>query len=379
MILWESERNEAIACKVAVAGDFLPGGGLIPRQGRGWSDMAKEVSSCFSDVAVSFVNLESPLVTGTVEPSRPFGLGENLWASPDAIDYLEPLRALVVGFANNHIYDYGKDGLLLTREIGQRHGITGIGAGRTLKEAPETYVWEGPEKVRVGFWAAANISPHPATRKREGTEVATQKRASEALREMRSQGATFTIALLHAGLEHTNYPDPSDLALMQGIAGTGFDLVAACHSHRMSGHIMRYGKDNGRPSFCFFGLGSLSSGVVYSSLEREGLIVMAGLNRKGSLECVEMRPIFLDETGWGAVPDKETEEHLLKRFVRLSEEISEGSYANRFYKDVSSGLIQHHCFDAMAAFRAGGIRGVAQKFSRLRMKHLYRLIHSVWR
>jgi len=377
MILWESERNEPIACKVALAGDFLPGGGLVPRQGCNWSDLAKEVSSSFADVAISFVNLEGPLVSDAVKPSRPFGLGGNLCGSPEALGYLEPLRVSVIGFANNHIYDYGGDGLLLTRKAVQRHGMTGIGAGRTLREAPETHVWKGPEEVRVGFWAAANITPHPATRKREGTEVATQKRASEALRAMHSQGTRFSIALLHAGLEHTNYPDPSDLAVMHGIADTGFDLVAACHSHRMSGHVMRYGKDDGRPSFCFFGLGSLSSGVVYSSLEREGLIVVAGLSRQGSLECIEIRPIFLDEAGWGTAPDKETEEHLLKRFVRLSEEISEGSYAGLFYKDVSRGLIRRHYTDALIAFRVGGIKDVAQKFSRLRMKHLYRFIHSV--
>jgi len=375
MIVWESERKEPIAYKVAVAGDFLPGGGLIPRQGRSWSDMAKEVSSCFSDVAISFINLEGPL--GTVQPSQPLGLGGNLCGAPEALGYLEPLRVSVIGFANNHIYDYGRDGLLLTKEIVQRHGMTGIGAGRTLKEVPETHVWKGPEEVRVGLWAAANVTSHPATRKRAGTEVATQKRAWEALREMRSQGATFTIALLYAGLEHTNYPDPSDLAVMHGIADTGFDLVAACHSHRMSGYTMRYGKEGGRPSFCFFGLGSLSSGVVYSSLEREGLVVVAGLNRKGSLERIETRPIFLDETGWGTAPDKETEEHLLKRFVRLSQEISQGSYARLFYKDASRGLIRRHCTDALVAFRAGGLSDVAQKFSRLRIKHIHRFLHSI--
>ena len=377
MILWESESKKPIACKVAVAGDFLPGGGLRPRQGRSWSGMAKEVSACFADVAVSFVNLEGPLGTGTVQPSRPPGLGGNLCGPPEALDYLEPLRASVIGFANNHIYDCGRGGLLLTKEIVQRHGMAGIGAGRTLKEVPETHVWKGPEEVKVGFWAAANITPHPSKTRREGTEVGTQKRASDALREMRSQGATFTIALLHAGLEHTNYPDPADVKLMTAMADAGFDVVAACHSHRISGHTMRYGEEDGRPSFCFFGLGSLSSGVVYSSLEKEGVIVVAGLSRQGSLECIEIRPVFLDEAGWGTLPDKETEEHFLKRFIRLSEEILEDSYARLFYKDVSRGLIRRHYADALSAFRGGGIRDVAQKCSRLRMKHLYRFIHSI--
>ncbi len=377
MILWESERNEPITCKVAVAGDFLSGGGLKPRQGRSWSDMAKEVSACFSDVAISFVNLEGPLGTGTLQPSRPPGLGGNLCGPPEALDYLGPLRVSVIGFANNHIYDWGRDGLILTREIVQRHGMSGIGAGRTLGEVPETHVWKGPEGVRVGFWAGANITPYPAARKGEGTEVATRKRASEALGEMRSHGASVSIALLHAGLERTNYPDPVDVKLMTAMADAGFDVVAACHSHRISGHTRRHGKEGGRPSFCFFGLGSLSSGVVYSSSEREGLVVVAGLSRKGGLEHIEIRPVLLDEAGWGTIPDKETEEYLLKRFVRLSEEISEGSYARLFYKDVSKGLIRRHYTDALSAFRAGGLRDVARKFSRLRMKHLYRFIHGV--
>lgn len=97
---------------------------------------------------------------------------------------------------------------------------------------------------------------------------------------MKSRGATFCIALIHAGCLRTNHPDPEDVRLMNLLGQAGFNVVAASHSHRISGyaHLDGFRKHE---AFCFYGLGSLVSGYVSSPLEREGLVVTAGFNRDG--------------------------------------------------------------------------------------------------
>jgi hypothetical protein len=152
--------------------------------------------------------------------------------------------------------------------------------------------------------------------------------------------------------------------------------VAASHSHRVSGYRTVAAKRE-RPNFSFYGLGSLVSGYVSCDAEREGLIVVAGLNASGALVRLEVRPVWLDESGFGSVPGAAAKQEILERFRALSAEIDDGSYARLFYHDVSQGLTRLYLRDARAAFRAAGIRGLASKARRMRVRHVKRLVHKV--
>lgn len=193
---------------------------------------------------------------------------------------------------------------------------------------------------------------------------------------MKNQEVRFCVALLHAGCIGTNRPDPEDVNWMDSLAELGFDILAASHSHRISGYkcISRM-KD--RPSFCFYGLGSLASGYAASPIEREGLIVVAGFDREGNMSRLEVRPVLLDGTGFGQVPDLEKSQEIIRRFQCLSEEIVSGSYRRRFYRDMSQELPRLYFREARRAYRAEGLRGLARRASRMRIRHVRRLVRAV--
>jgi hypothetical protein len=128
-----------------------------------------------------------------------------------------------------------------------------------------------------------------------------------------------------------------------------------------------------RPNFSFYGLGSLVSGYVSCAAEREGVMVVAGLSATGQL----VRPVWLDEHGFGSVPGAAAKLEILERFRGLSAEVDDGSYERLFYHDVSPGLTRLYLRDARAEFRAAGIRGLAQKARRVRVRHVKRLVHKV--
>ena len=153
-------------------------------------------------------------------------------------------------------------------------------------------------------------------------------------------------------------------------------MVSASHSHRISGARVSAAL-NLPASFCFFGLGSVVSGYCDNPLEREGLIVVAGLTARGDLAHVELRPVLLGESGFGQVPAQQTSEAILERFRSLSNEIADGSSARRFYSDVSQGLVRLYLRDVRAALRQAGLRGVAHKARRVRMRHMKRLVRAV--
>lgn len=381
MIFWESNERHSIAARVAVAGDFLPAGRLNlktpladPREL--WRKMANHLAQLFDDVSVSFVNCEATLDTANLAPRRLGGLGDVVSARPECLDYLEAIRANVVGVANNHSYDFGAAGVERTRRAIEQRGMIPLGAGRNLQSAPEVLVWQGPGRIRVGFWAAARATTDASTPKSAGVEPATPDRALQALGLMKEQGAGFCVALLHAGCLRTNYPDPEDVDLMDSLAHAGFDLVTASHSHRISGaRIIR--KQGNRSAFCCYGLGSIVSGYVASHAEREGLVIVACFDANGALARIEVRPVLLADSGFGETLSCEASEAVLLRFRVLSDEIATGSYARLFYSDVSRGLLRLYARDARRAFREDGLRGLARKAQRIRMRHVRRLVYKV--
>lgn len=251
-----------------------------------------------------------------------------------------------------------------------------LGAGHTLRAAPNVFVWQGPGNIRVGFWPAAMASRDLATRTSIGVEPATLPRAREAFDLLESRGAQISIALLHAGCLRTNRADPAEADRMDEIAKCGFKIVAASHSHRVGGARMVAGPPSG-PSFCFYGLGSIVSGYTACALEREGLIVVVGLTSHGVLTRVEVRPVLLGASGFGQVPGPAMGAEILRRFRDLSAEIEDGSSARLFYRDMAQGLVRVYLRDVRAALRQTGIRGVARKAGRVRMRHLKRLVWTL--
>jgi hypothetical protein len=124
-------------------------------------------------------------------------------------------------------------------------------------------------------------------------------------------------------------------------------------------------------------LGSLVSGFISCAAQREGLIVVAALSKWGALVRLAVRPVWLDESGFAKIPSAENKQEILARFRGLSAEIDDGSYERLFSLDVSKGLARLYMRDAQAAFRAGGIHGLARKARRVRLRHVKRLVHKV--
>ena len=371
-LVW-GDPLESVHLRVALAGDFLPPSEVDARAV--WRDAAAHLDPIFNDVDITFANLETPVGIENLPAVPKPGLGANLHGPSASLDYLKEIRAYVVSTANNHIYDYGVAGELATRRALADSGLTAVGSGRSAAAPPAVHVWNGPSSLRIGFWAAANNTLTRSSPHTEGVEYATPKRAKEAVDTLLADGATTLIALIHAGLEHTDYPDPNDVQLVEDLASAGFDVIATCHSHRLSGYS-RW-EEGPRRAHCFHGLGSISSAVVYTERDRTGLVVVVGINERGQLVRVEAHPIVLDADGWGRIPGAEAREDLKRRFFGISAEIAAGTYRELFYRDMAPALLKAQAHDIAAAYRAEGLRGVWKKILRVRMKHVKRLLFKL--
>ena len=298
---------------------------------------------------------------------------EHRTAPTASLQYLSAIHSKTVGLANNHSYDFGPPGLERTRAAILEHGMIPLGARGKARSHPEVRVWRGSAGIRVGFWAAARVAGDSPVSKSSYVEPADFDRALHALECMRRHEAQFCVALLHAGSTRSKRPDPADVRLMDSLAKWGFDVVAASHSHRIGGAKFIQGY-RGRKSFCFYGLGNLASGCATTAMESEGLIVVAGFTSMGALARIEVRPLSLNEQGFGEVPSPAGGKTILQRFARLSDEIEDGSYERLFYRDIAQGIAKDCFRDARAAYRISGLSVVARKARLMRAGKLRRFV-----
>ena len=373
MFVWKDESRSPV-CRFGIAGDFLPAAGLALAPSESWSERAGFIRPLFQGLEFSIANLECPINVGGIAPRVKASLGDTFSADAEGLGYLSSLRVYVVGLANNHLYDYGRSGASKTLET-VRKEFSPCGFGHRLDEPPDVHIRDMASGVRVGIWAAARNLPDVATRTSVGIEPATLDRAAQALAQMAESKVHCHVAFLHAGAEGTNYPDPEDAQFIDELGEMGFDVVATCHSHRISGYKTLRGK-SGRLAHCFYGLGSLASGVLYSPLEHEGILAAISLDSRGNICQVEARPIYLDSRGWGKVPSAHENDVVTDRFQKVSDAIEDGSYRQAFYREVSRDLMGTQWRDVRIAFQRAGLRGLVRKLARMRPAHVRRLYHK---
>ena len=96
-------------------------------------------------------NLETPL-TDRADPISKHGPA--LMAPPDTVPGIRALGADLLAMANNHIMDQGAEGLRSTVRALEGAGIAHTGAGETLREAGEPFLFDFGGK-RLGVYACA--------------------------------------------------------------------------------------------------------------------------------------------------------------------------------------------------------------------------------
>jgi poly-gamma-glutamate capsule biosynthesis protein CapA/YwtB (metallophosphatase superfamily) len=197
-----------------------------------------------ADIAVG--NLESLLL----ERGR-FADTTNSWrfAGPQAegIALLKDAGFGVVADANNHAWDFGRDGLLANIAHLDSAGVVHAGTGPTLDAA-----WR-PAIVHARGWTVAIFSLTAIFNDTSLTVVGLPAecciawvdtlRAAQRFRAARdSLGADLVIAFVHAGLEYRPAPRLVDVQRFRGLIRAGADAVVGHHPHVPQGYEFVNGK-----------------------------------------------------------------------------------------------------------------------------------------
>jgi len=100
------------------------------------------------------INLE----TAVTRADNPWPKGINYRMNPDNVPCLTEAGVDCCVLANNHVLDWGRDGLLETLQVLQCAGLKPVGAGRNLEEAAMPAILPLPNAKRVLIYASACAS-----------------------------------------------------------------------------------------------------------------------------------------------------------------------------------------------------------------------------
>ena len=159
-------------------------------------------------------------------------------ANPDRVENLELLGVDIVGLANNHVYDYGKDALIDTMDTLDEAGIPYVGAGHNLEEASEPVYMEVQGKT-IAFVAASRAEKNKMTPQATDTEPGILRCYDTTLFDEEiieaDANADIVVALPHWGTEYSTQLESVQPKTAHEYIDAGADAVIGAHTHCLQG------------------------------------------------------------------------------------------------------------------------------------------------
>lgn len=210
------------------------------------------IRQLLSDDTVLIANIEGALTENGAP--RPFKWA-CLRASPKCVSAIEGLGVAVI--ANNHISDFGDQGVRDTIAALDRSSIRSTGCGETLDAALRPVVVEknGARLAIVALSCPTTNGENLATHTSPGVPplgVGLLRLAIAKARQM----ADAVVIYLHWGQEQTHEPVHDQVRLARRAIEYGADIVLGCHSHTIQSYENYLGR------WIFYGLGNYLFGTV---------------------------------------------------------------------------------------------------------------------
>lgn len=281
-----------------------------------------DVIALLSDSDLTIANLENPLI----EVGQPVPGKCTLKSSVKWADVLRKTGIHLVTLANNHIMDYGSEGLLSTIRVLQNAGILCVGAGENIEEANSPLILEiKNNKIAILARTAVLVSsPSYAGIDSPGTAFLNIEQTIQQIKSLK-RDVDYVVLLIHWGVEEYGYPSPEQRKTAKRFVEAGADLIFGHHPHVVQGiekikhGIVSYSSGN----FIFdeffweFVNGEGNIQQTYSSmseLNRHGMILETDIDKSIiSWSCVHTR---INESGCVVIDNSIERKHRFDMLCR---------------------------------------------------------------
>lgn len=222
-------NNETIS--ILVSGDFAPRLRVADAIEKGnYQSIYNDILPIITDSDISITNLESPLVDNGQSITK---TGPYLKAPVKSIEAIKFAGFDMVTLANNHMMDYGDEGLFSTLQACENVGIRHIGAGSNLEEAKKIEYFKVKGKC-IAFincceneWSTTQGN-YPGCNPLNEVAIYYQIEAAKA-------DSDYVVLIIHGGHETYDYPSIRMKKLYRWFIDLGVDAVIGHHTHCFSG------------------------------------------------------------------------------------------------------------------------------------------------
>lgn len=237
--------------RIIIAGDFVPRDRVAQLlDNNQYEIVLGEVRSVIQGADYSVVNLECPISDNrSLLPIRK--VGPNLLYSNKGVEAIKWAGFNCVTLANNHICDFGNEGVKNTLNSLKDHNMDFVGGGMNITEASRTFY----KTIKGQRLAIINCCEHEfsiATDSTAGSNPLNAIQQYYAIYEAKSN-ADKVLVIVHGGHEHFQLPSPRMVETYRFFIDAGADAVVNHHQHCYSGYEVYKGKPiiYGLGNFCF--------------------------------------------------------------------------------------------------------------------------------
>lgn len=276
-VIWQETANASVTT-IDMIGDINLADDWYTM--KAYKDRENNLSECISselieELSSADITLANNEFTYGTEGEPLSGKTYTFQADPSNIEILDTLGVDIVSVANNHVYDYGEEGLLTTLKTLENSKMPYIGAGRNQKEASAiTYFVANGRKI--AFVSATQIEKFynytkEATADTPGVLKTLDQKLFNTVIEDAKQHSDYVVVYVHWGTEGKLFADSDQRALAEGYIKSGADLIIGNHAHRLQGveYIEGVPVIYGLGNF-WFSTGKLYTTVVQYSIAADG-------------------------------------------------------------------------------------------------------------
>ena len=229
----ENNKNDCVV--VACVGDIAPINKAHDYIIKNESAQKERFNEQFSKYDLVLGNLETAITAGQdIREDKRY----NFSTSEKVLDVFP--GKVIFSLANNHILDYGPEGLLETIRNLKRKGFRFTGAGANIDEAGEPVIIECKDK-KIGFIAAADkVFGIEASKDTPGVFPADTGLIISKIKQLKTETDIIYLSI-HMGKEYIPVPTPAMKKLADDCHEAGSDVVVFHHAHCVSGYTL---KDN---------------------------------------------------------------------------------------------------------------------------------------
>lgn len=281
-------------------------------------DIFMLVQNIFDNADLVLANLENPLTeVGKPTPGKCTLRGDPGWAL-----VMKEVGFSLVSLANNHMMDYGPEGLFNTIEALESAGIKHVGAGMNVEEAYAPIIVQIKER-NIAFFARSSVivtSPSYAGPTTPGVAFLDMDELKDGIAQSRKV-ADQVIVLLHWGVEEYAYPAPAQIDLARQLIVAGADVLIGHHPHVLQGMhriekgLVAYSLGNFLFDEFIWNTGGASKDmlITLSESNRKGMILQMSWDRTG---LADVSKVFTRINSRGIILDDDPER--VDEFKRLS-------------------------------------------------------------